>query len=79
LVAIVALQEALIAEEEAGLRARFGEAFEASVRSVPRMIPALVPRVPSDPSKPSLAKGLRAEAPIIIVAMIAFAIGSAHR
>jgi protein-S-isoprenylcysteine O-methyltransferase Ste14 len=79
LVALVALQEALIVQEETGLRARFGATFEAYVRSVPRLIPALGPCVPADPSKPSLADGLRTEVPIIAVAVIAFALGSAHR
>ncbi len=72
-VALVALQEALMSEEEAGLRARFGDAYVAYTQRVPRLVPALVPRVPADPVKPSLAIGLRTEVPIIAIAAIAFA------
>ncbi len=76
---VIALDEALIAGEERRLRARFGERFDAFARAVPRIVPALRPRVPDDGLRPSLAIGLRAEAWVIALAAISFIGASLHR
>jgi len=46
---------------------------------VPRIVPALRPRVPGDGLRPSLAIGLRAEAWVIALAVVSFASASFHR
>ncbi len=76
---IVALDEALIASEERRLRVRFGDRFDAFVRAVPRLFPSLLPRVPDDGLHPSLVVGLRAELPVIALAVASFAFTSMHR
>ena len=51
----------LILREEAGLEAAQGENYRAYCAAVPRLVPALFPRVPSAGSAPNYAAGLLGE------------------
>src|SRR3954470_23393627 len=51
----------LIFREEAELRAVQGEQYDAFMKAVPRLCPALAPRIPAAGSKTNWAAGFRAE------------------
>lgn len=52
---------ALIRWEERGLRARYGEVFDAYCQSVPQVFPRIPPAAPNAFVRPSLSEGLRSE------------------
>ena len=66
----------LILREEAGLDASQGESYRAYCAAVPRLLPALAPRVPSAGSKPNWGDGFLGEAFMWVLAasVLAFAI-----
>jgi protein-S-isoprenylcysteine O-methyltransferase Ste14 len=76
---VIALVESLVADEERRLRTQFGERYDAFVRAVPRIVPALRPCVPDDGLHPSLTIGLRSEAYVIALAVVSFAFAAFHR
>jgi len=66
----------LIGREEAGLAERQGEAFREYCRRVPRLLPALQPRVPASGVEPRWGQALQGEAMMwcFFFAMIAFTV-----
>ena len=66
----------LIGREEEYLEQQQGERFREFARSVPRLLPAISPRVPAAGVEPCWRKAFRAEAPMwgFFVMMIAFTI-----
>jgi protein-S-isoprenylcysteine O-methyltransferase Ste14 len=61
IVGISALTLALVATEEAGLRASQGEQYRGYLEAVPRLLPSLGPRLPSSGCRPNWANGIRGE------------------
>lgn len=66
----------LIAREEAGILASQGESFRAYCAAVPRLLPALRPRVPPAGAKPNWKDGFLGEAFmwVMVVAIAGFAV-----
>jgi len=60
-VGISALTLALIATEEAGLRASQGEPYRAYLKAVPRLLPSLGPRIPASGRQANWTNGIRGE------------------
>jgi hypothetical protein len=81
-VAVVAgFSRLLIAVEERDLQARFGAAFAAYARAVPRLLPVPGRAAPSSSDAGSLLVGLRTEMPMasfVIAAFAALALGDAR-
>ncbi|MGC1782688.1 MAG: isoprenylcysteine carboxylmethyltransferase family protein [Acidobacteriaceae bacterium] len=61
IVAVALLNIALIHAEERHLRAERGQAYTAYRKAVPRLIPALTPRVPGGETKPNWGSGFLGE------------------
>lgn len=59
----------LILREEAGILASQGDSYRAYCTAVPRLLPALQPRVPSAESKPRWGDGLLGEAFMWVLAL----------
>ena len=76
IIGISALTLALVATEEAGLRASQGEPYRAYLEAVPRLLPSLRPRLPASGRQPNWANGIRGELYMwsFAVGMVAFAI-----
>jgi protein-S-isoprenylcysteine O-methyltransferase Ste14 len=60
-VSMTVFQYRLIFREEAGLTTTQGESYRAYLRAVPRLFPALLPRVPSGTTKPRWGPALLGE------------------
>lgn len=78
LVLIALVQLRLIGAEESFLAGKLGHAYEAYRRTVPRLLPALRPRVAAAGAQPRLLLGLLSEVYVVGTAISFVALGSTY-